>query len=686
MDDTLHDLARAAGVSPHWHDAFGRPQTVPPHALRAILGALGLPAETDALARESLDGLRHTAVPTPPLVTGDVGAPLRVPLPGSGPLRWRITLEDGGLVEGESQGGGLDLPALNVPGYHRLEAGGLDVTLAIAPERCFSIADATGDERARLWGLGVQLYGLKRPGDGGIGDFTALSDFVRHAAGAGASATVLSPVHAAFSADPHHFSPYAPSSRLFLNVLHVDPAGLFGTDAARQAADALALGGILSACESAPLVDWVRAGPARLALLRRLFDTELPARPDLVAAYADFRRAQGQALEDHARFEALHAHIWGSDLHRWNWRTWPGEYRDATSPAVAAFAREHGSEVEFHAFLQWAAARGLASAQAAARAAGMPVGLIGDLAVGCDGGGSQCWSAPDDMLIGLSIGAPPDLLNSLGQAWGLAAFSPRALVASGFRSFIAMLRASMAHVGGVRIDHVMGLLRLWMVPDGADPKDGAYLAYPFEDLIRLVALESQRHRTIVTGEDLGTVPDGFRETLARRQILGMQVLWFEREGPRFKTAGEYLPTAMAVTGTHDLPTVAGWWRGRDIDWRAPLGLLGEGIDEPAARAEREADRHALWSTIGDGTPPPAATEPDAAVDAALGFIGRTTAPLVIIPLEDVLGESEQPNLPGTVDDHPNWRRRQPEATAQLLDRPEVKRRLALLDQARQPLA
>ncbi len=689
MDESLRDLASAAGISPFWHDAFGRPQTVPADALRALLAALGLPAATPADIAASRQRTRQTAGAPAPLITADVGHHVRIALPGaSGRVRYRLTLDGGGVVEGEVErdDAGFTLPALDVPGYHALEVGTHRCQVAVAPARCFSVADATSDPEARLWGLAVQLYALRRGahgglGDGGIGDFSALGDFAERAAGQGAAALVLSPVHAPFSADPTHFSPYAPSSRLFLNALHADPAALFGA-AAIKGVQALDLGATRQELEQAEMVDWPRASAAKLALFAHLYQTALPERPDLQADFAAFRTAGGPPLEDHARFEALHAKMLTADPAKWHWQRWPEGFRDPRGPAVAAFARKNATEVGFYAFLQWIAARGLSQAQSRAREAGMPIGLISDLAVGSDGGGSQAWSRQQDMLLGLSIGAPPDLLNSIGQAWGLSAFSPRALVESGFVAFIAMLRATMAHAGGVRIDHIMGLLRLWMVPDGAKPSEGAYLAYPFDDLERLVALESHRHRAIVTGEDLGTVPEGFRERLARRGILGMQVLWFERAEGQFKPATEYSPHAIAVTGTHDLPTVSGWWRGRDIDWRTPLGLLGENMDEAAARAERDADRAAIWSAIGHGPEAPPPDKPEPAVMAALTFIGRTPAPLVIVPAEDVLALMEQPNLPGTIDEHPNWRRRFPAPAGDLLDDPQVQARLACLDTAR----
>ncbi len=689
MDDALLDLARRAGISPHWQDAFGRPRTVPPESLRAILAAIGLPASSAADIAESTARLEAEAdTETPPLLTADAGAPIRVPVSApAGSVRYRLTLDGGGLVEGIAQSDGvmLTVPAIDQPGYHMLEAGDTMLTLAVAPGRCFSVADASGAERARLWALAVQIYALRRSGDFGIGDFSALSQIAVKAADQGAAALVLSPVHAGFSADPHHFSPYSPSSRQFLNPLHADAHVVFGGPAVEAAAAALDRAAEIASLERAAMVDWPVAGPIKLAILRHLYDQALPRMPELLADYQAFRNAGGPALEGHARFEAIHAVQFGADPSRWHWRTWGDGLDNPESAAVEAFARQHPDEVGFHAFLQWAADRSLAQAQNAARSAGMPIGLISDLAVGTDGGGSQAWSRQADMLIGLSVGAPPDLLNGVGQNWGLSAFSPRALIRSGFSAFREMIVAAMAHAGGVRIDHVMGLKRLWLVPDGFPATAGAYLAYPFEDLIRIVALESHRHRALVIGEDLGTVPEGFRETLAARGILGMKVLWFERHADGGYTGAQhYSDAAIAVTGTHDLPTVTGWWKGRDIDWRVPLGIVGEGQTEGSERAARGEDRKALWRTIAPKDTDRHATPEDAGrvLDTALAFIGSTPAPLAVIPMEDALALDEQPNLPGTTDEHPNWRRRLRPQAADLLDDQAVRRRLHLLDTAR----
>jgi len=692
----LQRLARLAGISVQWEDAFKRPKIVQPDSLRAVLKALDLPAATPGEVTSSLALLEEEqAQELPPLLTADVGESIFVPLPQvSGMVRYRVTLEGGGLMEGQAEATarGIRLPAMDTPGYHSFECGGVFTTLAVAPRRCFSVADAAGTAEARLWALAVQIYSLRRTGDGaggragdgGIGDFSGLSQFAVKAANEGAAGLVLSPVHAAFSSDAHHFSPYAPSSRQFLNPLHADPGVVFGGAAVDAAIAHLGLGATFETLERGEFVDWLTATPAKLAVLRHLYDVTFPQMPELAADFHAFRAAGGPALDGHARFEAIHGDRFGSDTGQWHWKTWPAGLRDPHSVEVSNFARAHAGEVTFHAFLQWVASRSLRQAQSSARAAGMSIGLISDLAVGTDGGGSQAWSRQDEMLIGLSVGAPPDLMNAIGQTWGLAAFSPRALVRTGFSVFREMLAATMGPAGGVRIDHVMGLMRLWMVPDGAAARDGAYLAYPFEDLERLVALESHRHRAIVIGEDLGTVPPGFRERLAARGILGMRVVWFEREDTHFLPAAAYVPEAAAVLTTHDLPTLAGWWCERDIDRRTPLGLLREGMTAEEEREERDRDRALLWDVISQdpAAPQPAPDDPAPVVAAALDFLGRTEAPLVVLPLEDALALPEQPNMPGTIHEHPNWRRRLPMQAADILEGAEIRGRLTLLNTAR----
>jgi 4-alpha-glucanotransferase len=691
-DAAVRDLANKAGIAAEWEDYTDKRRRVPVAVLRRILAAIGLPCDNADDLRHSREVVRTTAgKSTSPLVTATVGEPIAIAdLHQDLAATLRLTYEDGITADvraHQSCGGKWLLPPIATPGYHRVDIGRHSIELAVAPGQCISVNDLAPG--ARVWGLAAQLYGLRHAGDGGIGDTAALTALAQSAARHGTDAVAISPAHAGFAADPGRYRPYSPSSRLFLNPLHADPRELFGEAAVGRAIEALGLAPEFARLEAEPLIDWPAAARAKFALLRRLFDdfisTENGEGSDPLARdFAAFRAAGGELLQLHARFEALHADRLAADPSAWSWRAWPAPLRDPSSAAVEQFAAQRAREVLFHCFLQWLADRSFAAAQKAARAAGMRVGLIADLAVGIDGSGSHAWSRQSDILVGIEVGAPPDLFNAHGQNWGLTAFSPRSLAAGGFAPFVATLRAGMRNAGGLRIDHAMSLTRLWLIPEGAKPDEGAYLAYPLDDLLRLTALESWRQRALVIGEDLGTVPTGFRERLAQAGIDGMRVLWFEQEDGRFRPPDRWDRSAVAMTTTHDLPTIAGWWRGADIETRAALGILGE----PAERARRSRGkaRTALWRAfraagVASGRQPTPQT-PERAIDGALGFIARTPAPLALVPLEDALAVPDQPNMPGTIDEHPNWRRRTPRPAHILLEEPDVAARLAILDRQR----
>jgi 4-alpha-glucanotransferase len=675
VDDAVRELARDAGIANDWTDAAGQPQRVAIDTLRGVLGALGFPCASEAEIAESRARLRELKGGAPTFITATTGK--TIPLPDVGAKgAAELILEVGTKtsVRLRQSRGATVIPPISEPGYHRLHVAGRDITLAVAPPRCVTLEDIAPGER--LYGLGLQLYALRRPNDGGIGDAGALRDFVTSAAAEGADAIALSPTHSLFAADPAHYGPYSPSSRLFLNPLFADPTIVFGD--ARVAA-----GNSEADQQSSELIDWPKAGAAKYAMLRKLFgdfatrELQQPGDP-LTADFQAFVREGGERLREHALFEALHRHWFGKTEPKWNWSDWPAEWRSPAAPAVAEFASAEAREIQFHMFLQWLAARSFAAVQQTAQEAGMRIGLMSDLAVGMSPGGSHAWSRQQDLLLGLSIGAPPDLLATRGQDWGLTAFSPQGLIASHFEPFLATLRAALRHAGGVRIDHAMGLARLWLLPRGASPAEGAYLAYPIDDMLRLIALESHRHRAIVIGEDLGTVEPEFRKRLSATGIAGMDVLWFTRKENSFLPPEKWRRDAVAMTTTHDLPTVAGWWQGRDIEARKSIGL----VPEPTERKQRAKDRAALWRAfrkarvVGEDAPFPDDAEP--AVDAAIAFTAQSPSPLALIPIEDILGLPEQPNLPGTIDEHPNWRRRLDQPASEILNAPQAKRRLKTL--------
>ena len=687
-DAAICDLARRAGIASEWEDYAGKPHVVSIDSLKRILAALDLPCGTAdelVLSRKLLE-----APGLPPLLTGATCEPIDLPVQQESD-RVQIAFEDGKVGELSARCGprGLRLDAITEPGYHSIEIGGQRTVLAVAPSRCVTIGDIAPGERA--WGIAAQVYGLRHSGDCGIGDMAGVAALAKSAAALKADVLALSPLHALFGADPNHYSPYSPSSWLFYNPLHADPRSLFGEERVGKAAEAAGVAARADHLEQASLIDWPQSAGVKLAIYRCLFDdftgTDLAAASTdgLAGDFASFRAAGGKPLEDHARFEALHAAMLNSDRATWNWHDWPASWRDPGSQEVTNFAERHESEISFHYFLQWIAARSIAAAQRGAKQSGMRSGLLADLAVGMSNAGSHAWADQKEILTGLEIGAPPDLYNAKGQNWGLTTFSPRALSSGGFAPFIATLRASLRHAGGLRIDHAMGLLRLWVIPQGAEAKDGAYLAFPIDDLMRLVALESHRHRAIVIGEDLGTVPPGFRDRLGQTGIYGMRVLWFEREKKLFTPPREWAAESVAMTSTHDLPTVAGWWDGTDIEARTHLGLVADVAAEEVARA---GDRRSLWRALrraragAGGMPPPA--DINAPTDAAVKFIAETPSQLALLPLEDALAVREQPNLPGTIDEYPNWRRRYRGEAGDLLKEPQTRQRLEPLTRRVRP--
>lgn len=687
-DDAVVRLAERVGFAVDWTDQAGKAQTVSPETLKRLLDAMGFACGSEAEARESAARLDEIARRPAPLVTARVGDAFTI-LGEAGPAR--LTREDGEVfdmtLEPAGDGRARVRPILE-PGYHRLSVGDRETTVAVAPSRGRSIVDAAGGRR--LWGLAAQVYGLTRKGDGGIGDLGGVAALAEAAARAGADALALSPLHAGFTADPHHYGPYSPSSRLFLNPLHADPDFLFGEDRVAEAARVARAAPARARLETLPLIDWPNAAAAKIATLRALYESfrtvELSdAEPGHLARdFERFRAEGGEMLERHARFEAIHAARFLTNDAQWDWRRWPDGFRDPASREVEAFAQANAGDVTLHVFLQWVADRSFAAAQNVARKAGMAIGLVSDLAVGMAAGGSHAWSRTDDLLVGLSVGAPPDMFNPNGQAWGLATFSPVALKTTGFSAFLATLRACMRNAGGVRIDHAMGLQRLWVVPEGESAAEGAYLAFPVDDMLRLLALESERNDCVVVGEDLGTVPEGFRDKLAGAGVAGMRVLQFERDDAQgFFPPSRYPADALAMTTTHDLPTMAGWWSGADIDLKASIGGQQFGETAENDRETRASERSELWRAFREAGvaagEEPAAAETDEPVAASIRFLAETPSRLVLLPLEDALGQAEQPNLPGTLDEHPNWRRRLRKPAPDLIAEPAAATRLASLN-------
>jgi 4-alpha-glucanotransferase len=391
----------------------------------------------------------------------------------------------------------------------------------------------------------------------------------------------------------------------------------------------------------------------------------------------------------HALFDALDAHF-REDFHG-GWRHWPDPYRQVDSEAVRDFAEESSTEVQFYAYLQWLADEQLAAAQAMAIEKGMRIGLYGDLAVGANPEGSEVWSNQPLYVSGVSIGAPPDPLALNGQDWGIPPIDPHQLRTQNFQPFVELIRANTAHVGALRIDHVMSLFRLWWVPQGFGATEGVYVHYPLEDLVAILVRESVRAKCLIVGEDLGTVPDEMRNAMEAHRLFHYKVLLFEKDGPRFRSPGEYVRHAVATATTHDLPLLKAWWSGEDMDLRDRLGLYPTTETIHQLRAERESDRYALLRALRsadlwywqDYDPLPEFSPPLAR--AIHLFLGESQAALTLVQLEDLIGMTAPINVPGTHTEHDNWRRKLTVATHEIFSRDDVQEVLQALNRARSGL-
>ena len=662
-------LARAAGVALEWRDADGAEHRVPSATVTALLAALRLPAESLSEARASLASLARRdarGLPASAVFRDDEDIFLRLPTQGGrAMLRMDVTLEQGerrridlrssdaepvswrGLEGRVCEGLRARLPRLPL-GRHVVSLEGTECRLTIAPRRCHQ---PRPDDR--VFGLSAQLYSLRRDGDQGIGDFTTLSQVGTLGAKAGAAMIALNPLHALFPGDRERASPYYPSDREFFDPIYLDLSRL------GDFRDATLEG--VAALRNARHVDYPRVHALKqhaFSLAFTTFDDYARRQPNAKEPL-DFERfveRGGDTLFRFACFQAISEQRPEED-----WRRWPRPLRDGEERALADFAREHATSVRYHQYLQWLCENQMAGAAEQAARAGLSLGFCRDLAVGAAPDGCESWRGAERLVEGFSVGAPPDPFTRDGQIWGLPPPDPLRWKDEGCESFRQLLRANMRYAGALRIDHAMGLARLFVVPDGGKAMEGAYLSYPLEDLLGHLALESQRAKCVVIGEDLGTLPWGFSERLAQADILSYRVLWFERDGVGFSPPAHYPRKATACVSTHDLPTLKGWWEGADIAEKLQLGLL-TGEAAQLERKTRSDDRRLLMDALAREGLLAGESDPDAPFGVGLaaavhGFVARAPALVAMAQLDDLAGESVAVNLPGTDSERPNWRRK-----------------------------
>lgn len=701
----LAELAERAGILSAYVDQAGVERHTSDDTRARLLAALGFAADDDADARRTLATLaerdaEQLAPPARVVVRphDDAGgaAALALPVRGGGEWHLALTTERGDEHEGSGRArpgrdglARLRLPADPGLGYHRLRltmrARGAEraaeQTLIVTPASCPDPAAVLGGQRA--YGLTANLYSVRSQRNWGAGDATDLRTLVEYAGRAGAAFVGVNPLHALRN-EGDAISPYSPVSRLFRNVLYIDVDAvpeLARCAEARRLTERRAFRAELARLRAAAQVDYAAVMRLKAPVLEALH-REFRTRPAAArrAAYARYRRDQGARLASFATYLAIDEAMRAAGVH--DWRRWPAELRAPGAPGVAPFRRAHAERVDFHQWLQFELDEQLALAAADARAAGMPVGLYQDLAIGTSGSSSDAWAFPDLFVSGASVGAPPDPLAPQGQNWGLPPLHPLRLAEQGYAYWTALVRGALRHAGALRIDHILGLFRQFWIPEGVPGSAGAYVRVPTRDLLGVLALESSRANAIVVGEDLGTVPPEVPPALEAWRVLSSRVAYFEREPDgAFRPARAYPRLALATANTHDLATLAGFWEGRDVALRRRLGLIAGARAAAAAGAERDRDRELLVARLVDegllagGAPPP----DDLALRAAVhAFLRRTPSWLVGLSLDDLAGERDPVNLPGVGPaDYPSWTRRLAAPLETLLADPATRRALGV---------
>jgi len=674
LDWSLSELARRFGVATDYHDWTGRYVTVDETTLVAVLGALGVSAgtEEDRAAALLEHDRRHWSRSMPPSIVGSNGSETSfwAHVTHGNPAHVWVRLEDGTVRSGVRQADNFtppfdldgrlvgeatfvlppDLPL----GYHRvhLRSGDDDTSTAlIITPPWLGLPQRMGARRA--WGLATQLYSVRSKNSWGVGDLMDLADLAVWAgARHGAGYVLVNPLHAAAPTKPMEPSPYLPTSRRFTNPLYlrVEAIPEFGYLPKRGRVRKLRAE-VQQRADAVDTIDRDTAWAAKRAALKLVY--RVPRSAGRQLAFDAYKARQGPALDDFATWCAL-AERYGSDWHRW-----PPQLQHPANPAVGDFVAHNKAKVEFHRWLQWQLDDQLAAAQSQALRTGMPLGIMADLAVGVHPDGADAWALQDTLALGVTAGAPPDEFNQLGQDWSQPPWRPDRLEELGYLPFRTLIEAILRHAGGVRIDHIIGLFRLWWIPRGAPPTTGTYVRYNHDAMIGIVALEAHRAGAIVVGEDLGTVEPWVRDYLRGRGLLGTSILWFEMDGASSGPlpAERWREFCLSSVTTHDLPPTAGYLAGEHVRLRAALGLLTRPVQEELAdhRAEQAAWLAELRRVGLLNSEPDAEPDEEAVTLALYRYLGRTPSKLLALALTDAVGDRRTQNQPGTSDEYPNWR-------------------------------
>ncbi|PCJ45928.1 MAG: 4-alpha-glucanotransferase [Gammaproteobacteria bacterium] len=698
----IERLAKQVGFHNSYTNSFAEQVYATDGARHALLKAMGYPVDDDKDIEQAIIELTNKSwlrlLPATQIIkveaesyelevtTNQDNAPAN--------LQWKIKSEQGEVFDGRINLAlltvlaektiaqvsykrySIKLPKLS-EGYHNLEASIegdkaeiCHCHLIVAPKSCYGPKDVAD---YKMWGLATQLYSLKSENSWGIGDFGDLANLVEEAASKGASTIGLNPLHPLFPGNTAHRSPYSPTSRKFLNTIYIDVTKAPNyqlSSAAQELVNSSEFQRRLKKANSSSLIDYPESAALKYEVLELLYldfvNEHLNKKTKLAEQFKSFRNEFGKELKVLATFDALYEHFRAKDFHAFGWTSWPTEYHDPKSTAVKAFQKDYAHRVTYFEFTQWIADQQLEDIASNSKKQGMQIGLYLDLAVGCDGGGADVWSNQAVYVAGGSVGAPPDFTNRVGQNWGLTPINPLVLKEQGFQPLVQALRGNMRHAGALRIDHVLGYMRQYWVAPGMRADEGIYISFPFEDMLRIIALESRRTKCIVIGEDLGTTPEGFGEIMAAAGLLSYRLLYFERwENGLFKRPAYYPEQSMVTVSTHDLPTLKGWWTGEDLNWREKLELYPNQQAGVVERNARKNDRDLLIAAMQDmqlieddklPSCEPAIMNQELAT-AVHHFLAKAPSRIQLIPMEDALGMEQQVNIPGTIDEHPNWLQR-----------------------------
>jgi len=698
----IERLAELVGFHASYVDAFGNEVKASDEARQSLLTAMGYDLSNEQAISQSITTLSESSwrkmLPYSHIAKSEENEhwlTLSIKSDVANHISWTITTEANEQLTGQAMIHDLNHVeyakfedaetgfvqynkfALQLPkvaeGYHKLAVtlGGItdECHYIVAPKTCYSPLDAS---EFKLWGYAAQLYSLTSEKNWGMGDFSDLKTLIKKTAKQDASVIGLNPLHPLYPNNPAHCSPYSPTSRCFLNTMYIDVTATPNFESCKKAQrkfNSKAFQQALAKAKGTTLIDYPAVASLKYPVLELLYaDFVKNGQSADLAEFADYKQEQGNDLIKQATFDALYEHFRALDEHAYGWRHWPEAYQNPESEAVIQFQNEYQSRVDYFAFLQWLAHRQLLAAANETSTQNMPVGLYMDLAVGCDGSGVDVWSDKDVYVAGAAVGAPPDLLNTLGQDWGLTPINPVALQQQGFLPLVKSLRSNMQYAGALRIDHILGLMRQYWVAPGMKADQGVYITFPLDDILRIIALESRRADCVVIGEDLGTVPDGFSEVMQQAGLLSYKVLYFETwESGLFMRPDTYPELSMVTVSTHDLPTLSGWWTGRDLHWRQTLNLYPNEQMGEADRDSRVQDRANLIAALQDmnainmdSAPAQAPAQMNTELSIAVQkFLALAPSRIQLIPMEDALEIHEQVNIPGTVDEHPNWRQKLP---------------------------